>query len=54
MSISFVTNDEHFFLKGGAINEGYFYDSVHLTIKGSNKLAESLGLTPNASLRYSF
>ena len=44
MSVSFATNDDHFFLKNGSINEGYLYDSVHLTLKGANKLAESLGL----------
>ena len=44
MSVKFVTNDEHFYLKNGQINDGYFHDSVHLTVKGSNKLAETLGL----------
>ena len=44
MSVPFATNDEHFFLRNGSINEGYLYDSVHLTLKGANKLAESLGL----------
>ena len=45
MSIRFSPNDEHFYLKNGSINEGYMYDSVHLTVKGANKLAESLGLS---------
>ena len=44
MSVSFATNDDHFFLKNGSINDGYLYDSIHLTLKGANKLAESLGL----------
>ena len=38
MSVKFVTKDEHFYLKKGQINDG------HLTVKGSNKLAETLGL----------
>ena len=45
MSIRFAPNDEHFYFKNGSINEGYMYDSVHLTVKGANKLAESLGLS---------
>ena len=45
MSIRFAPNDEHFYLKNGSINEGYMYDSVYLTVKGANKLAESLGLS---------
>ena len=35
--------DNHFYLKNRDINEGYLYDSVHLTLKGASKLAESLG-----------
>ena len=38
MSVTFATNDEHFFLRNGSINEGYLYDSVHLTFKGANKI----------------
>ena len=45
MSAAFVENDEHFYLKNGTVNEGYLYDAVHLTLKGANKLAETLGLT---------
>ena len=44
MSVKFVTNNEHFYLKTDQIIDGYFHDSVHLTAKGSNKLAETLGL----------
>ena len=44
MSVSFATNDDHLLLKNDSINEGYLYDSIHLTLKGANKLAESLGL----------
>ena len=44
LDVQFVSNMEHFYLSSGCINEGYFHDSVHLTVKGSNKLAESLGL----------
>ena len=29
------------------MNDGYFHDAVHLTLKESNKLAETLGLTVN-------
>ena len=47
MSVSFATNDDYFLLKNGSIkdeDEDYLFDSVHLTLKGANKLAESLGL----------
>ena len=42
--VRFVHSDEHFYLRDGSINEGYLYDHVHLTLKGANKFAESLGL----------
>ena len=45
MGVQYVSCDNHFYLKNGDINEGYPYDSVHLTLKGANKLAESLGLS---------
>ena len=43
-AVHFVHSDEHFYLRDGSINEGYLYDHVHLTLKGANKFAESLGL----------
>ena len=39
MAVTFATDDEHFFLRNGSINEGYLYDSVHLTSKAANELA---------------
>ena len=44
MSVKFVTNDEHFYLKNGQMNNRYFHDSAHFTVNGSNKLAKTLGL----------
>ena len=44
MSVKFADHDDHFYLKNGSVNECYFHDSVHLTVKGANKLASSLGL----------
>ena len=44
LEVRFVHSDEKFYLRDGSINEGYLYDHVHLTLKGANKFAESLGL----------
>ena len=43
-SLSFVPNNTYFFLPSDDINDGYFYDNVHVTLKGSDKLAISMGL----------
>ena len=43
-SISFIPNKKSFFLPSDDINDGYFYDKVHLTLKGPDKLAVSMGL----------
>ena len=43
-AVHFVHSDEHFYLRDGSIIEGHLYDHVHLTLKGANKFAESLGL----------
>ena len=47
LSVKFAPNHQHFLLQNGEMNDGYFHDAVHLTLKGSNKLAETLGLTVN-------
>ena len=44
MGVSMASANDYFFLQGGNINEGYFVDHTHLTVKGSNKLAEALSL----------
>ena len=44
MSVKFADHDDHFYLKNASVNEGYFHDSVHLTVKGANKLASSLSV----------
>ena len=44
MGVSMASANDYFFLQGGDINEGYFVDHTHLTVKGSNKLAEALSL----------
>ena len=43
--VTFAKNDQHFFTRDGQVNDGYLFDGTHLTIKGSNKLAQSLGLS---------
>ena len=47
--VKYIENPKSFFLSNGDINDGYYYDNVHLTIKGSNKLAHSLGLVSRRS-----
>ena len=47
--VKYIENPKSFFLSNGDINDGYYYDKVHLTIKGSNKLAHSLGLVSRRS-----
>ena len=47
--VNYIENPNSFFLSNGDINDGYYYDKVHLTIKGSNKLAHSLGLVSRRS-----
>ena len=49
MDISFMDNSEHFLLHNKEVNDGYLYDQVHLNIKGSNKLAQSMGLKGNSN-----
>ena len=49
MGVSFLDNSEQFFLHNKEVNDGYLFDQVHLNIKGSNKLAQSMGLTSNTS-----
>ena len=47
LSVKFASNHQHFFLQSREMNDGYFHDAVHLTLKGSNKRTETLGLTVN-------
>ena len=49
MGVSFFDNSEQFLLHNKEVNDGYLFDQVHLNIKGSNKLAQSMGLTSNTS-----
>ena len=49
MGVSFLDNSEQFFLHNKEVNDGYLFDQVHLNIKGSNKLAQSMGPTGNTS-----
>ena len=42
--LEFLQNDQHFFLTDNQVNDGYLYDNIHLTVKGSNKLAQSMRL----------
>ena len=44
MGVSMASAYDYFFLQGGDINGGYFVDHTHLTVRGSNKLAEALSL----------
>ena len=44
LSIACVSNQNYFLLQSNDTNDGYFYDHVHLTIKGSDKLASAMGL----------
>ena len=44
LSVSFLPNRSHYFLQSDEINDGYYYDDVHLTLKGSEKLAKSMNL----------
>ena len=43
-NVTFAKNNQHFFTSDGQVNDGYLVDGTHLTIKGANKLAQSLGL----------
>ena len=44
LNVTLVSANEHFYIQNGQVNDGYFVDQVHLTVKGSNKLAEALCL----------
>ena len=44
LSVSFLPNRSHYFLQSDEINDGYYYDDVHLTLKESEKLAKSMNL----------
>ena len=41
---TFANNHDLFHLKNGAINDGYYYDDIHLTLKGSDAMIKSIGL----------
>ena len=49
MGVSFLNNSEQFFLQNKEVNYGYLFDQVHSNIKGSYKLAQSIGLKSNSS-----
>lgn len=49
LDVTFLPNSTHFYLQTGEVNDGYLYDDVHLTIKGSEKLAKSMGLEGRAN-----
>ena len=53
LSIAYVSNQNYFLLQSNDINDGYFYDHVHLTIKGSDKLAAAMGLKSKSSESFS-
>ena len=44
LNVTLVLANDHFFIHNGQVNVGYFVDQVHLTVKGSDKLAETLCL----------
>ena len=44
LSVSFLPNRSHYFLQSDEINDDYYYDDVHLTLKGSEKLPKSMNL----------
>ena len=44
LGAEFLRNDNIFFLRDHEVNDGYMLDTVHLNMKGSNKLAKSMGL----------
>ena len=50
LNVSFLPNRSHFFLQSDEINDGYYYNNVHLTLKGSEKLARSMNLTGHSSM----
>ena len=44
LGTEFLRNDNIFFLHYHEVNDGYMLDTVQLNMKGSNKLAKSMGL----------
>ena len=44
LGAEFLRNDNIFFSRDHEVNDGYMLDTVHLNMKGSNKLAKSMGL----------
>ena len=44
MCVKYTTNNELFVLNNGDINDGYLVDGTHLTLKGANRLAHTMGL----------
>lgn len=42
--VDFINHHESFHLLNNRVNDGYFEDGVHLTLKGSHELAISMGL----------
>ena len=42
--VKYAPNSELFYLSNGDINDGYLVDGTHLTLKGANKLACTMGL----------
>ena len=46
MGVTFVNNDDVFYLRDGTLNDGFLLpDDVHLTPAATNRLVERLGLT---------
>ena len=50
LNVQFLPNRSHIFLQSEEINDGYYYDNVHLTLKGSKKLAKSMNLMGHSSM----
>ena len=50
LSVSFLPNRSHYFLQSDEINDGYYYVDVHLTLKGSEKLAKSMNLIGHSGM----
>ena len=42
--VNYAPNSKLFYLSNGDINDGYLVDGTHLTLKGANKLARTMGL----------
>lgn len=46
LNVTFIDNDDIFYLRDGSLNDGYLLsDNVHLTATATNRLVKQLGLT---------